>query len=201
MAAVEMALIAPLLIMMCFGAIEVGMLFRASITAQNIVRSAARAASTGGRTADYQALLSIRDSAGAAFLTEVPARVEKIIIFNASTSSVVPTSCWTASVAGVCNTYTGNFVGTMAIPTGGVLPSPNPVYANESVSATTCSGASAAIDKAWCPATRGNDLSAIAGTDYVGIAIRYRHSSITGFLFNNKTIAVQSIIKIEPKDS
>ena len=51
----EMAIVAPILILLLFGTMEMGLLFRDSLVLNSACREAARVAALGGRTADVTA--------------------------------------------------------------------------------------------------------------------------------------------------
>ncbi|MEZ5320707.1 MAG: TadE/TadG family type IV pilus assembly protein [Microthrixaceae bacterium] len=177
-ALVEAALVTPILLMLVFGAIEFGMAFRSYLTVSNSTRDSARFAATLGREADadYQTVAE-------AFAGLDGARsgdVRKIIIFkatgpNSTTASGTLAACRTASVAGLCNTYTGPDVPVDPAQYG-------------------CGPTS--VDRFWCPTTR--KVAASDPPDYVGVYIEMHYQSLTGFFGLTRDFSDEFIMRLEP---
>lgn len=124
-AALEFALVAPLFLLVVFGGIEIGLMFRSHLALQDMSRSAARVASIQRNAPDADREILERVVAGASTLN---GEVTKVIIFHAPTlDATLPASCIDgsdnpASQAGLCNAYGPEFVdvadGSQAMETG-----------------------------------------------------------------------------------
>lgn len=124
-AALEFALVAPLFLLVVFGGIEIGLMFRSHLAIQDMSRSAARVASIQRDNADADREILKRVVNGSATLN---GEVTKVIIFHAPTlDATLPPSCIDgsdnpASQAGLCNAYGAEFVdvaaGTAAVESG-----------------------------------------------------------------------------------
>jgi len=181
---VEFVLIAPVLVLIVAAIFEFGLAFRDSMTLSNALRSGARVGSNAGRErqADYTILKSIE-----AAMTEFPtARVERIIVYKASTtSSDVPAACLAISgsggVNGSCNVYQPSDLARPLTDFGGT---------------TTCSGTSP--DRYWCPTSRQNQQA--LGADYLGVWMQIRYEYVTNiFPGNGITITDRAIMRLEPR--
>ena len=108
-AAVELALLLPLLALLLFGAIEYGFSWRSAGRVESAVGSAAR---VGAQTAedvrsDWAMLQAVRGSLG-----NDAANVERVVIYNATSLDGLPAeACLTdtarseGGVVGICNVY------------------------------------------------------------------------------------------------
>lgn len=124
-AALEFALVAPLFLLVVFGGIEIGLMFRSHLALQDMSRSAARVASIQRDNADADREILQRVVNGAATLN---GEVTKVIIFHAPTlDASLPASCIDgsdnpASQAGLCNAYGTEFkdvaAGSGSVETG-----------------------------------------------------------------------------------
>jgi len=124
-AALEFALVAPLFLLVVFGGIEIGLMFRSHLALQDMSRSAARVASIQRDNVDADREILQRVVNGAASLNGT---VTKVIIFHAPTlDAELPPSCIDgtdspASQAGLCNAYGPEYVdvadGSASIETG-----------------------------------------------------------------------------------
>ena len=181
---VEFVLIAPVLVLIVAAIFEFGLAFRDSMTLSNALRSGARVGSNAGRErqADYTILKSVE-----AAMTEFPtARVERIIVYKASTtSSAVPTACLAISgsggVNGSCNVYQRSDLARPLTDFGGT---------------TSCSGTSP--DRYWCPTSRQNQQA--LGADYLGVWMQIRYEYVTNiFPGSGITITDSAIMRLEPR--
>ena len=132
---VELAVIAPLIIMLGMGVLEFGLAWRDSLTISNTLRSGARVGSNSGddRLADYNTLKQVE-----AAIEQIPnTRILRIVIFKSTTSNgAVPTACASGtSVTNVCNVYTAAQMDTL---TEADFDQPD------------CDGDP---DESWCPTT------------------------------------------------
>jgi Flp pilus assembly protein TadG len=185
---VEFVLIAPVFAVIMAGVLELGLAFRDTMTVSNALRSGVRVGSNAGRErlADYTIIKSIE-----AAMAEIPtARIQKIIVYKATTSNSAPTSACLAvpvptnstgvGVSGVCNVYGPNSL---------TLTSSN-------FSGSTC--ATGAPDQMWCPTGRQNTQA--LGADYLGIYMEVRYTYITKmFPGTGITIRDRAIMRLEPR--
>ena len=150
--AVEFALVAPVLIALTLGIIEVGLLLFGASSAQSSVSSAARLGASQARVDGYQ--VQIADSLGAS-LRKVTAQPLQLSIFKADpttgqpASGTTPAACTTDCYRFTWDTTTKAFVVT---------------------SGPTWPGAS---QRACGPAD---------STDFLGVWIQFRQESISGAL-------------------
>ena len=182
---VELALIAPVLVLIVAGVLEFGLAFRDSMTVSNALRSGARVGSNAGRErlADYTILKSVE-----AAMAEVPSsRIVRVVVYEASTSSSnVPSSCLTPTaissggVDGLCNVYS---TADLARPAS-------------DFSGTTCS--STAPDRRWCPTSRQNQQA--LGADYLGVWMEVNYTYVTKvFPGSGLTIRDRAVMRLEPR--
>jgi Flp pilus assembly protein TadG len=180
----EFALFAPLLALIVAGVLEFGLAWRDSMTVSNALRSGARVGSNAGREreADYTILKSVQ-----AAMAEVPtARIERIIVYKATTSnSAVPASCLSITtgggVNGTCNVYVASDLARPLSDFDGT---------------TSCSAS--APDRYWCPTSRQNQQA--LGADYLGVWMQVRYDYVTGlFPGDGLTIRDRAIMRLEPR--
>ena len=190
-ALVEAAIVTPAFFALIFGILEIGLLFRNSLTTNNGAVQGARAASVRGQAedADYLIIRSVEHGLEAMDLQNL----EMLVVFRATgPDSVVPTACLTASqtynpsnpTAPACNRYT---------PADFFAEIEDPVTGNPTGN-FGCGGS--AIDRFWCPDDRETSLS--AGTDYIGIYIETNHQFISGFFTDGRALTETKIIRLEP---
>jgi Flp pilus assembly protein TadG len=187
-ALVEFTLIAPVLIIVVAGIFELGLAFRDSMTVSNALRAGARVGSNAGRErlADYTILKSVE-----AAMAEVPtARINRIIVYKASTSTSGPTAACLAvtpptgttgaGVSGVCNVYSASSLALTA----------------SNFTGTTC--ASGAPDSMWCPTSRQSQQA--LGADYLGIYMQVTYTYVTKiFPGSGITIRDHAVMRLEPR--
>ena len=180
----EFALLAPLLALIVAGVLEFGLAWRDSMTVSNALRSGARVGSNAGREreADYTILKSVQ-----AAMEEVPtARIERIIVYKATTSnSSVPASCLSITtsggVNGTCNVYVASDLS-------------RPLSDFDGTDSCTAS----APDRYWCPSNRQNQQA--LGADYLGVWMQVRYDYVTGlFPGDGLTIRDRAIMRLEPR--
>lgn len=183
---VEFVLIAPVFAVIMAGVLELGLAFRDTMTVSNALRSGVRVGSNAGRErlADYTILKSIE-----AAMAEIPtARIQKVIVYKASTSSAappsaclsipVPTTSSPAGVDGVCNVY-----------------GPTSLALTDASFSGSCTGAP---DQRWCPTSRQSTQA--LGADYLGIYMEVRYTYITKmFPGSGITIRDRAIMRLEPR--
>jgi Flp pilus assembly protein TadG len=177
-ALVEFALVAPVLMLLIFGAFEYGLFFKDYLTVSNTTRTGARVGSAAGSSADadYQILQAVKAAATA--LPGGSNSIQTITIYKATAAGGGPTAnCQTASSSSDrCNTYTAS---AFAQP----------------LSKFGCGTGS--IDSTWCPTTR-EDSQAV-GPDYIGVWVKTTHGFVTKLFGASKTITDSVVMRIEPK--
>ncbi|MGI9598796.1 MAG: TadE family protein [Acidimicrobiales bacterium] len=182
-ALIEAALVTPVFLLVVFGIMELGLLFRDSLTTENASREAARAASTRGNRddADYYVLRTVEHGLEAMGLE----RLQYVVVFKATgPGSALPAGCETASQAGVCNHYTAADFFAELDDSGG----------ND-----TGNFRCGTLDSSWCPTTRETSLS--AGTDFVGIHVETRHDFVTGMFSGGNDLGETTVLRLEPEDN
>ncbi len=181
-ALIEAAIIAPVFVLVVFFILELGLLFRDSLTTDNASREGARAASTRGNEADadYFILRTVEHGLEAMGLQ----RLDYVVVFRATgPEDTVPGSCTTSSQAGLCNRYTAtDFFAEIDDASGN----------------DTGNFRCGSLDSAWCPTTRETSLS--AGTDFIGIHVQTRHDFITGLITNGQSLGETTILRLEPDE-
>jgi len=174
----EFALVAPVLLLLIFGAFEYGMFFKDYLTVSNTTRTGARVGSAAGSSADadYQILQAVKAAANA--LPGGAASIEQISIYRAASAGGGPTSTCqtTSSVTDRCNTYTG-----------AVFTQPASKFG--------CGAGS--LDSAWCPTTRVD--SQALGPDYIGVWVKTTHGFVTKFFGSSRSITDSVVMRIEPR--
>lgn len=186
-ALVEMILFTPILVMLAIGILEFGLAWRDSITVSSALRAGARVGSNAGndRLADYNTLLALQSA-----IASIPnARITRVVIFNASTSTPGQPSngckAGTPSTAAgaQCNVYSAAQLASMT---------------SSNFSGTSGSGCSAASwDVSWCPRTRTAQQA--SGADYMGIYIVVNHPFVTRmFPGGGITIDDSAVMRLEP---
>lgn len=178
----EFVFIVPLLALIVAGVLEFGLAWRDSMTVSNALRSGARVGSNAGRerSADYTILKSIE-----AAMAEVPtARIDRIVIYKASTSNSAPSATCTGgtSVNGVCNVYSAT---DLARPASDFT--------------STCTGSTGTSpDRFWCPTSRQSQQA--LGADYLGVWMQVRYTYVTHlFPGTGITIKDRAIMRLEPR--
>ena len=185
---------APVCLMMLFGIIEFGFLFRNWLSLNNATVEGARAASVAGSDldADFLVLRTIEHGVAALGLQNV----EFVVVYRATgPKDSVPPACLTNPIldggagTSACNRYTPSdfflpLLDNLGNPTGNFR----------------CVDTNS-VDHYWCPSDREAALSGNsgAGPDYVGIYIAARHDFITGFFGSGIDLSDEKIIRIEPE--
>jgi hypothetical protein len=179
----EAAFVTPLVFLLIFGVIEGGYGLHEKLSVDNMSLVGARSASGNGSDvqADRLVLLSIGKGAGGV----ASSQLTSIVVYKATgPGSVVPTACKTASVAAVCNHYTGADLAKAGTEFGCIGP-PGPVTK---------------IDSFWCPTVRKTALGGTNGPpDYVGVYVRASHRNLTGVLGLGLTFSADTVLRIEPR--
>ncbi len=179
----EAAVVMPLFLLFLLGTIEGGYGLHEKLSVANMSLVGARSASGNAADVltDHYVLLAVK--AGAGGVTQ--SQVTDVVVYRASApGQVVPTTCKTASVVGVCNHYTGADLSKASTEFGCVGP-PGPVTK---------------IDNPWCPSLRKTALSGVHGPpDYVGVYVRATHRNLTGVLGLGLIFTSDTVLRIEPR--
>jgi hypothetical protein len=187
---VEAAIIAPIVLALMFGTMELGYAFYGRLTIEHMSIAGARSASGGANDvlSDYNALQAVK-----AAETGIPnAAVQVVVIYRATgPADRVPAACKTASVTNTstvrgCNRYVASDL-LLASNQFGCIGPPGP---------------SVKIDRFWCPTTRKSALLATSGNgppDYVGVYVKGLHNNLIGMFGRSFTFTNDTVIKIEPR--
>lgn len=165
-ALVELALVAPVLILLLFAMAELGLAWRTSTSTADAIRQATLDASSpaGDRYADLNALETIAANLDSSTIQYVT------VYLSSSPGGGAPPECLAGSVPGTCNTY--NSADLVRVANGTV--------SRESLNETDCSGG---FDDNWCP------LDRVAGGQ-LGIEIRLEHDYITGIIPGSGVVTI-----------
>jgi hypothetical protein len=166
--AVEAAIITPLIVLLFFGILEFGLLFRSTLTFSNAVRSGVRTAVALPRVDGYE--LATASAVAAALDGIGDDSVEYLTVYRADPDSGEPvtgdfetcsTDCWRFD----WNSGTREFV-----PVAGT---------------------------GW-PATEQAACGTEEATDFLGVYIKGRYSFVTGFFGVDQTLTERAIMRLEP---
>lgn len=182
-AILELAIVAPVLILLVMGMAEMGVGWVGGSRLESSTSTAARTGASSGSVvdADRNILLSLRASLPADLL----ANASRVVVFSSNANGDMAAACRTvtpgsgvgngsaATGANRCNTYTGNQLRT--------------------VTTTTNLGAS---DDAWPPATRRDRLS--GPPDYLGVLVITTQRSLTDTFWADRTLERHSVFRLQP---
>lgn len=156
-ALVEFSIISLVLITLILGAIELSLAWADTLVLDQASRSAARvgARMTNDDQADREALRALVSNLD----SEDLGQVEFVVVYEAGTSGVMPTSCLTAS-SGICNRYPAAALSEL-----------------DDDSKWGCAGG--AYDGTWCPTARDPQLHSPVN---LGVYIESRRTWITSSL-------------------
>ena len=185
-AAVEFAMVVPILVVLVALIVELGALYMSAMTVTSASRTGARVASafSTSRLADYTALQNV----SSALRRFGPSQIDYVSIYKPIDAYGTPASTCTGasatSTAGACNVYSGATLGTFTLA--------------QFTGTTSCTGTSP--DRFWCPI--GRDSTQTGGTDSIGVLVRVRHLYLTK-IFNFATGASRvyrttTVMKLEP---
>lgn len=169
-ALVEFALVAPILLLLAFGLLEMGLAWRDSQLVTQGARSGARGAAQIGT--DNQADAFVVESVEAS-LGQMAPNMTRIVIYDAaSPDGSMPGACENAGppgVAGLCSVYDQTSFGSYA------------AFANGS----------------WPPSARDDTAP---DTSYLGVRVEIRRPFITGLFPNDLEIADTTVMSLEPSE-
>jgi hypothetical protein len=170
-ALVEAAIITPLLLLLIFGVIEFGFLFKDSLTLANATRSGARVGSSSANDplADYNILKAIEPS-------QSFADIQDVVVYKADgPDGTVPPGCLSSGVSGLCNHYTAS---DLSIDQATFL-SPGYLQSQD-----------------WPSSSRECDPASANGPDYIGVYVNALHKSTVGF-FPSRTLHDYTVMRVE----
>jgi len=174
-ALVEMAVVMPLLILLVFGLVEFGLLFREKMTIASAATSSARTGATMG--AREEADIRILQALEAGLYDQVDASVLiSAQIFRANEITG-------AKDLGAVNTY----VFTPAVPCKWA-PCPDPAVAGYSFGGS------------WVPTSRDTTLDpGGGGLDVLGVEILYHHTAATNLIPGvDRNLSERALVRLEP---
>lgn len=197
----EMALVAPLMVMLMLGVFEFGTAWRNKIILSNALRSAGRIESQNIQNPNVDQLALGAFYASNAKLTNM--KLVKVIVYEASGAAGQPAAnCLSRSSVGLVTKGVKNASGVQSCS----------IYSPEQVAAAAANGGTFGSctdtnswDYNWCAGTAGipdprqNSLTATGGPDYVGIYAEYVYDTVTGLLPGNTLKITDSVVyRIEP---
>ena len=170
--AVETALVSMLLLVLLFGVVESSFLFKDYLTVAAATRAGARMGASQPRIASVSGSPDFAQLAANqvtnAITGLIPANLKQVWVYKASAATGLPDSGSFAS-CGVCDKFTWNVATQSLLDTSSGWPA---------LSQNACSG----------------DLN----RDSLGVYIKYRHSSPTGFFFNGAILNQSTVMWVEP---
>lgn len=183
-ALVEAAFLAPVFFLMLFAVFEFGFLVRNSLATTNASQEGARAASVhgAGPETDYLVLQTIKHGISAMGHESI----EYVIIYKVDdlTAPAPPAGCHTASQNDVCNRYGSADLDLPLFRTDGTNTEHFRCHPN-------------AKDRFFCPTDRKAGIA--DPPDLVGVFVQTRHTYMTGFLGDSRTLDETTVIRIEPE--
>lgn len=176
---VEFATVALFLVVLLAGAFDFGMAWKTGLAVTEAARAGARVGSSSGKTttADRDLLLSVRSALASSGMLE---EVQRVVVYNATTSNAVPTGCKTGTGTSLaCDALTGqqlrDLTTTSALDGNGCI--------------------SSSARKGYCPTARNNvQLTA----HYIGVWVQVDYEYEFGLLGSTKKIERTAIMRIEP---
>jgi len=176
---VEFATVAMFLVVILAGAFDFGMAWKSGLGVTEAARSGARVGSSSGKTAsaDRDLLLSVKAALDSSGMLN---QVQRVIVYNATTSTAVPAGCKTGSGTTLaCDALTGQQLRS--------LTASSPLDGNGCISDSARKG--------YCPTTRNNvQLTA----HYLGVWVQVDYEYEFGLLGSTKKIERTAIMRIEP---
>jgi Flp pilus assembly protein TadG len=181
---IEAAILLPLLVLLTFGAVEYGLIFRDELKITTAARSGARIG-TADKTSDGSAVNPDDDyqilQAVYAALGNLAPHVIYVSVYNAGTNSngVPPAGCTgpgAASVTGSCNVW------------------------SLSDFSLTAAQVEASTKNLWPSTARPITLDTNTGTEptYLGVEVEITHNYVTGLFGSSRTLLERAIFRFEP---
>jgi len=203
---IEAAFVTPVFLLLMFGILEYGLLFRNNLTTNNASQEGARAASVGGRAleADFLTLQTLEHGIAAMGLEGL----NYVVIFNANdpANPVSPGlgyeipdghACHSGSVQQVCNYYVPGDFAQELVDGGGNDTDFFRCVGTDPNDATDPPDAGN-LDGFWCPGTRNAGLG--DNSDLVGVYVNTTHVYLTGFFGERQTLDATTVIRVEPDE-
>lgn len=174
-ALVETAIVTPLLLLILFGAIELGSAWQFATQLERAARAGARPATalSANAYADRDALAAVVGSISAADRRGITA----VVVYDATDDPRVPDACLRGSVPGRCNSYTPQqFTAVAGQGRWGCRPG--------------------SLDASWCPTGRS---SSSADPIKIGIHIAGYHRWVTGVLSGDGLgVSATVVMQLDP---
>ncbi len=166
--AVEAAIITPLFVLLVFGIIEFGLMFKDYLAVVSSVRAGARIASAEPRTVNFatDAAAQIAREGSALDL----AQVSELWVYKANKTTGTPVGYTDFSNCTTCVKFKWDTSSKQFLPIAGTTWDPN--------SQNACAGDSA--------------------HDSVGVYLKYRHPSVTGMIIKNFDLQSSTVMSFEP---
>ncbi len=178
-AAVEFALVLPIVVLLLFGIVEMSFAFHGYQSTRLAMNDGLREGSVARRDshADRQIAAAVQRRLRAAGGSEI----ERLVVFRAASPNAQPSaSCQNGVADASCSVYTRAQVAAMAT---------TPCYPADGCAALTCTSG-------WCPSNRRDG-------DLLGVWVRVRYRGITGLLNNGlsarATFRDVGVLPIEPR--
>lgn len=171
---VEMAFMLPVLVLLIFGALEFGLMFKERLTIASAANSAGRTGATMGQ--DVEADFAILEALEAGLYDQVDVGVVIWVdIFLAD------------DVTGAKTASYNRYVYDTSDPTCKWVPCPDPSHG------------SYVAPTGWPPASRDTELDPVDGLDVLGVEISYRHTAITNILPGlTRDFTERALVRLEP---
>jgi Flp pilus assembly protein TadG len=190
---VELALVAPFIVLLLLGVFEFGTAYRNSDLIANGTRGAGRVESQQTQAQGIDGLALATLLAGTNGMRNMT--VQRVVIYNAPSNGAVPSGCLTATitgsppygVSGSCNVYNATQLAAVQA---------NPISASVNFG---CGGATTGTtwDSNWCPAARSVSLTEPMGR--IGVYVKYTYTEMTSLLpWRTITVTDQAVFSIQP---
>ena len=194
-AAVEFAILLPVLSLILFGLLDFGIAFNTGRQLEDTLRSAARLGAGDGdrRGADFTIVRAIASQNGGSTVSGSSDRITKVVVYEASGDGTVPPACWEHSVAeteddGVrCNLYPGSLLEDVQPAAFGLGEHDDP----DACSAT-------ALDRFWCPVSRA-DASEM--NHNLGVAVEVSRDPLLSEKLGVSRIQRHVVFRLEVRES
>jgi hypothetical protein len=165
---VEAAFMLPIVILVVFGIIEFGMVFKDSLTVSASTRSGTRVGVTMARNAAY--LQNVKDAVRSTLLNTIqPNQIQYLTVYKADPVTGNPTGGTFEGCSSDCSRFTysgGNWVADPGAP-------------------------------GWL-ASSMKACGAATNTDYLGVYVRVRHDYFTGLFGSSRTLTDHTVLRLEP---
>jgi Flp pilus assembly protein TadG len=198
-ALVEAMLVLPILILVCFGLIEFGLIYKDTLKIASAARAGARTGAAAIKTdgsdgetqdADYQILQAVQAALGT--LAGANHLDTQIVVYKSTTSDGTPVSSGcdvVTGTAGICNAYTG-----VDFASNSASFAPNGAFSCSTTTyPTTC-----ARSQNWPAGARKILFTDPSGPEWLGVWVKTRHDYTTAVFGQNRTLSDQTVLRLEP---